>query len=486
MIKSSFYNVLIPIEETNEYILYNTKNGGLEVLNEIDGIRLKNYINGEVFEIEENNVLLPLFQYLHSKGYFVSAKLDEREEFHSYYLKERKDTLVKAPGTINLTIGTTILCNMGCPYCFEFVKPNLTLKNEDNINGIAKYLEDMIVKSPVSHWKSLNVTWYGGEPLINTFGIEKLTPLLLELCEKFGMNYNSDIISNGLLLDTKTWDFLIKNKVQSVQVTIDGAKETHNKSRPLKGKNNGSRKNYERILENLSKMPPGIKTNIRINVDKKVAASFEELFEDLNRYGIWPMRYNEFSFSPAWLRVYEEAEEYNGTDALSNAEFFDKLQEFRKLKLKLFNSWAVENKIPRAKLKWTLPTKQQDCATWVSPYSMVVDPLGYIHKCWETIHDKKRSVNHVENGYNFDDFKEYHEFDRFELHPDCYNCKYLPVCDQLSCSHQAIQTGKPPCTYWKDRTIPFIKEQYLMLNNEPDFISSPLVEEVENTGHSNK
>ncbi|PRX56385.1 radical SAM/SPASM domain-containing protein [Flagellimonas meridianipacifica] len=486
MIKSSFYNVLIPIVESDEYILYNTKNGGLELLTYSNGIELERYHDITSIDLKSEGRNLPMLEYLYSKGYFLDADIDEREEFHSFYSKERRDTTIKSPGTINLTIGTTILCNMGCPYCFEFVKPNLTLKSEENIVGIAKYVNDMIVKSPVKSWKTLNVTWYGGEPLINTFGIEKLTPLLLELCEKYGMDYNSDIITNGLLLDLKTWNFLIENKVQNVQVTIDGSKETHNKSRPLKGKNTDTRKNYERILENLSIMPTGIKTNIRINVDRKVASSFAEFFEDMESYGIWPMRFSEFNFSPSWLRVYEEAGDYDSSEGLSNPEFFDVLQDFRALKIKLFNKWATKNNIPQAKLKWTLPSKQQDCATWVSPYSMVIDPLGYIHKCWETIHDKKRSVNHVNSGYSFDDFKEYFDFDRFQLHQDCYECKYLPVCDQLSCSHQAIETGKPPCTYWKERTIPFVKEQYLMLKNHPDLISAPINQKFENTGHTNK
>ena len=58
--------------------------------------------------------------------------------------------------------------------------------------------------------KHLDVSWYGGEPLLATEVIYNLSDRLICLCEKHGIEYNSYMISNGSLLDDETLDHLIQ------------------------------------------------------------------------------------------------------------------------------------------------------------------------------------------------------------------------------------------------------------------------------------
>ena len=243
---------------------------------------------------------------------------------------------------------------MGCPYCFEFEKPNKTLKSAQVIDQIVAYIQDMIDKSPVRRWTAMSVTWYGGEPLINSKAIQKLTPALLKICEKYNIAYSANIITNGLLLSKETWHLLHQNRVTLVQVTVDGPMVVHEKKRPLKTMN--KEKNYWRILENLCLLPDGIKVNIRMNVDKLVAAGFEELLDDFQKIGLWPQRFESFQFTPAWLRSYEETKLLDeDSQYLTNEEFFDELQRFKKIQLRRFNRWAGRNGIKNAKLRWVMP-----------------------------------------------------------------------------------------------------------------------------------
>lgn len=482
-LKASHYNVLVPVPEEGEFLLYNTLSGGVELLGQTEGELVARITDAGAIESSGAEDQKSLLDYLSGKGYLVPYERDEIKELHDSYARNQSTLFQREEGSIALTIGTTIVCNMGCPYCFEFVKPNKSLKADELTDSIINYLESMIRISPVKVWRNLGVCWYGGEPLINKRAIEKLTPRLRAFCAEHNMHFSAKIITNGLLLNEATWGILQQAGVDHAQITIDGAKEVHDKYRPLKQRNG---KNYERILENIAAKPDDIGVTIRVNVDKQVASTFGTFFQDLKEYGIWPQKHKSVTVDTAWLRSYAEAgDDLSGR--LSNEDYFEVEQDFRRMKLKLYNEWAVENGRRPGKLQWVMPKLQEDCATWVSPYNIVLDPEGNIHKCWETIHDDKGKVAHVSEEFDIAPFKEYMAFNRSSYNPICTTCQYLPVCDKVSCSYEALKNGKPPCTYWKTKTAPSLKEQYLLLKHNPDAIASPEnLGLMTGSGHANK
>jgi len=301
-IKPSYFNFIVPVN-SEEYLFYNSKTTGLFQLSGKEGRFVEGLCGLKKFDLEEIDFYRDMITDFYDKGYFIDFEVDEREQLHKIY-SLNKDVYSKDAADINLTIGTTIMCNMGCSYCFEFVKPNKTMKDQKVLDDILFYLRDMVSKSPVRKWRKFNVVWYGGEPLINRAAIEKLSPRLIEFCNEFGMVYQAEIITNGLLLDPDTWMLLLKSNVQNVQVTIDGPKEIHEISRPLLGGHKLG--NYDRIMENLSCMPEEMSLTIRVNLDKRIYDKFETLLLDLKRYGIWPQRYKNVHLDIAWLRTYDE------------------------------------------------------------------------------------------------------------------------------------------------------------------------------------
>ncbi|HET6256335.1 MAG TPA: radical SAM protein [Puia sp.] len=482
-LKSNFFNVIVPVEEESEWLLYNTFSGGMEILGQTDGAFLSSLIEQSMTVTMDEVKSDPFLSYLHQRGYLTDISEPEREVYFSNYREQKSHRYEKNTGDIGLTIGTTITCNMGCPYCFEFEKPNKSLRSEDNINAIVAYLRDMVAKAPVKNWRRCMVGWYGGEPLINAGAIENLTPKLLQFCQENGIEYKASIVTNGLLLNANMWEKLTRNHVNLIQITIDGAEEQHNKKRPLKA---AKGENYKKILSNLAIAPEGVEITIRINVDRDVASSFDQLFDDMYDYGIWPQRFRSITFSPSWLRPYEEITSNPVNNYLTIEEFFDANQDFRRRLVDRFNRWGEHNDVPRAKLKWNLPSLQADCSTWVSPYNIVIDPEGYIQKCWETIHDSSNHIHHVSEGFHPEAFQKYTAFDKVELNDICRNCQYMPVCDKLPCAFDALKHGKPDCTSWKTKLKPSLKDQYLMMKHHPELMSAPELSTKENTGHSNR
>ena len=169
------YTFIIPVDEHQKYLIYNTVSGNLDLLNWSHGIQLKEWKSSERFQVSPTTKAL--LDFLLEHWYVTEFSNDDIAEYHQLYREDFKKK-VDDEGTVALTIGTTITCNMACPYCFEFTKPNLTLKDQKVVEEIVAYVEQIFDKAEVKEWKRLHVTWFGGEPLINPWVIRELSPRL--------------------------------------------------------------------------------------------------------------------------------------------------------------------------------------------------------------------------------------------------------------------------------------------------------------------
>jgi uncharacterized protein len=163
---------------------------------------------------------------------------------------------------------------------------------------------------------------------------------------------------------------------------------------------------------------------------------------------------------------------------------------FAALKVKKFNEWAKRNKKELSKIKWRIPEKQTDCPTWVSPYFFAIDPDGGVHKCWETLHDKNQgSGKDVLDKWEPEDYKAYTSYSRTTIHPTCYNCKFNPVCEGLTCAKEAIdemQEAQLPCTPWKTKLPSYFRKMYLEMRRNPGDIALQRPSKKKMETHANK
>ena len=328
--------------------------------------------------------------------------------------------------------------------------------------------------SDLNTYDNLQLTWYGGEPLINVKSIQDLTPLILEICHDYNLSYKSNIITNGIYLTDENVKILTECFVDDFQVTIDGPEHTHNKNRPLKGKN---QENYTKIMRHLSALPESVHISLRINTDREVADGIDELLDDLEKYKIWPHRVNNMNIEPTPVVAYEGTQiEANDEKYLDHRDFFDFKQNFRRKKVERYNRFQSANGGKISKLSWALPRAQSDCGTWGEESGLVIDPRGNIHKCWETVHLKEEAVVKAEDldkEFSSSPYEYYTSYNRYNVKTACRMCKFISVCDKITCQKQALESTKPACTIWKFRTKDFIKEQYLTYVNTPELIGEP-------------
>lgn len=172
---------------------------------------------------------------------------------------------------MHLTIAPTMNCCFKCYYCFEHQKYN-TYINEECLDAIIQY----ILKQ--KELEKINLTWFGGEPLMAQPQIKMFHEKLIE--NKIDIS-NTNIITTGYHIDKDTLSLFKYIGLSSIQITLDGSKEEHNRIKHFSGCDDV----FERIMENISLVlndAPNIHVSIRVNITRHNMNSFPEIFNFLS------------------------------------------------------------------------------------------------------------------------------------------------------------------------------------------------------------
>lgn len=112
------------------------------------------------------------------EGHFIVQ--DDYDEMTELYTKRNFQKY--SIESLGLTIAPTLGCNFKCIYCYETSKPGIMQPEVSD-----KIVE--FVEKQSSHLKSLNVTWYGGEPLLTKELLYSLSEKFIEICNQKKINY---------------------------------------------------------------------------------------------------------------------------------------------------------------------------------------------------------------------------------------------------------------------------------------------------------
>lgn len=295
-----------------------------------------------------------------------------------------------------LTINPTLACNFNCPYCFETTHPNTYMSDK---------VEDDIIRyiSSNKDVKAIDVTWFGGEPLLAFDRIKSLTAKM----KKLGLAYTARMITNGYLLTQDVINELPSLSISSLQITIDGMADLHNSRRCLKS----GKPTFERIIKNIDALQaqlPQIGVSIRVNVDETNEDDFVKLYLYLSA-----KHYPKAQLSLAFVK--------NLSDCKSCENLCDRERQARYIKY-VQQKYGVGD-------AFTYPISDRyECAVR-NRNAIVIGPEGEVYKCWNDVGDKKKVVGNIDGKITnetlllrylvgADPFEDYR----------CQECILLPVC----------------------------------------------------------
>lgn len=252
-------------------VLFNTLTGAIDVMN---GEMYDSLKNGNFKHINSETITQ-----LKMRGYIFENQLEEER-----LVKQLLELEGKMPD-VTFIICVTYACNLDCTYCFE--KKSLVrgerILSKDEVDKIFECVE---IISAERKFKNIHILLYGGEPLLKR-NINIVEYIFSETRKR---NYRIQAITNGTELSVYK-DLFKRNLdiMSTFQITLDGTKQIHNKTR----KYYSGKGSYEHIVENVDYcVALGMPITLRINVGKENIGNIGEVLKLICEKG-WN-RYKNF------------------------------------------------------------------------------------------------------------------------------------------------------------------------------------------------
>lgn len=331
---------------------------------------------------------------------------------------QRNHASIKDDVTLNFIIQPTAQCQLGCDYCGQ--QHTKKAIGQDYYDKILQRIE---FKLQNGHYKHLQISWFGAEPLMGWKNIQELTPLIKALGARYNCSYSALVVTNGLSLKENIFhDLVTKYAVNFIEVTLDGTATAHDARRHTKE----GRSTYDLIFRNLLQISQmenfadyPVELSIRCNVDHRNKDSVVPLIHELAAHGLQ----EKMSFYIAPIHSWgNDAHLLSLTkEAYANYEI----------------DWIIEMARHNFKLSGLIPGRKEIVCVSVSNDAEVIDAYGNIFNCTEVpyvpVYDDSHyllgNLKHTpadvqENKRVYQDWNERVLNDNIT----CSSCRMLPVC----------------------------------------------------------
>ncbi len=167
--------------------------------------------------------------------------------------------------TFILHLMPTNNCQLGCPYCYEDGICRNSNMNQSVEEQLYPWVHDYIKSRKI---KTLRLVWFGGEPLLRAKQIERITPLLADIANRLSVAFETQVVTNGVLLSDQLLKALSAHNLQRLQITLDGPQRVNDRRRFYKNSNRGT---FTKIFQNIRMALSGgyiEKVDLRMNIDR--------------------------------------------------------------------------------------------------------------------------------------------------------------------------------------------------------------------------
>lgn len=284
--KPSIYNSIIRISD-NCSLIFNAMTCKFIPLRHASSINATELINCDNEDLRTS---------LKNAGILVEDDKDEVQALQRL-IKEVDEN----PNEFILHINPTLDCNFSCWYCYENHSAHSKM-SEETIKATQKFISKVTDKGI----KRFNLGFFGGEPLFHFHYIAKpLIEYAADICKKRGIEFDIHFTSNGALLNDGIIEFLSHYHC-GLQITLDGDKEVHDKTRFFK---NGAG-SYERITRNILKLVnSGISVIARLNYTSQNIEKSAQVLDFFKELDDSKKRLIQFDFQRVWQEKSEEEDE---------------------------------------------------------------------------------------------------------------------------------------------------------------------------------
>lgn len=398
--KTSIYNYYLNID--NESYVYNLISGSIIKLSDELLCFLRDNNDNPFGANAFNRTLLRL---LDNHNIIIPVDFNEIEYLKFLHNKDKYDD-----SYLSVVMLPTLQCNLGCHYCYE--KNKVSQITPASLNALSKFFKK---QSKIKRY--IAVRWSGGEMMLQWPTISKLSKEIIQYCQENNCKYVASCVTNGTLLSEDILRQFKSIGISSVQITLDGNEEYHNKVRNYRN-GNGT---FNVILKNIVIASQYLNVIIRLNIDKFNISCLDDLFSSISETEV-----NKDNIQLFCKPVICTQARQPRNDTFTHEEFY--LVELRLLKL------AEKYNLPYA-FHWGVRGKNTRCA-YNNLQGFYVTPSLSLYKCPifidNEINDKSHAIGYIsESGdliiSNHREFNKYLKYSPFD-HDECLKCKVLPIC----------------------------------------------------------
>lgn len=387
--KESKYNIYLEYKDV--FVLYNTLYESILMLSDVIYAKLLEIGIEKCFSINEE-----LYNKVVDGRFLIDDDVDELEEIKR--IIKQKDF---SDEEYHLIINPTLDCNFNCWYCFEqkkrgsFMSPKIKDSCSLLIRNIVNYNAGL---------KKFTLSFFGGEPLLyyNRISVPLMKSLYAEIEDK-DIETNIHFTTNGYLLTNSVVSSMSKFKVKSLQITFDGNREIHNKTRFLKH----NTESYDVIINNIKRIlcQTDISIILRINYTHQNVDGFMSLLEDISKF----KNLNHIILSPN--QVWQDKKDGDNFDDKIN-DIYNRAEEL---------GIATKNaaSIGRLKHPCYADKKNQACINY----------NGFVYKCNARDFKEENALGKLNaQGFIIWNEKEKIWMDSKLKNQPCKDCVLFPIC----------------------------------------------------------
>jgi len=251
---------------SNAFLVYNVFSNSFLLLNKDQ----RECFNSQWSDLAENN---PSLYNKLLADYFIVP--DDFNEFE--IIRGIKKQMQHDDSMYQIMINTTLDCNLNCWYCYE----NRILGSKLTNSVIDAIKKNINFEYNEKSFKTLKVSFFGGEPLLCFSGMIKILDYARAFCEKNAVSLIVDLTTNATLITRHHIDYL-KEFQSMFQITLDGNRETHNNIK--RDTSDPSVDTYQKTLEALQLIDtyiPNRYVAVRINFDNETLSKIDEIIHDI-------------------------------------------------------------------------------------------------------------------------------------------------------------------------------------------------------------
>ncbi len=409
--------------------LYLVPSGGIFQLDELSGAVLDRFQTGAA---SSEQVVSELAQ----RGFTPADIAETLEElFHLRALRDAKgfENVVQEPPADfplqTLVMNVTNQCNLSCQYCYEF--------GEDKVatpEGKTKFMDWETGKESVEYLirasgdrKSIHITFFGGETLMNFPLLKRVVVYAREECAKHNKTIDFSLTTNATLLTPSVIEFLAENAV-GVTVSIDGPKATNDQFRVF---SNG-KGSYDIIV-------PKIKELLARHRSRPISARVTLTTADVDVLGVYrhlkhDLGFYEVGFAPVTTspdRLYSIGE--RGMDKVLD-QFTALAQEYLSFALRNQHHGFSNVSDTLAELHQGI-SKSHPCGAGLG--LMGVSPSGDLAPCHRFVDSDTHKLGHISTGIDVERKNDFLTRGNIGNKYDCHTCWARPLCAG-GCHHEAF------------------------------------------------